>query len=245
MTNMVRTQTWCILAILIAGAAGTTAGSAQPPLGGTPVTSIVSDFDSGVALALQIQSDGLGYYTDSNTLTSALGTNGDWRLDALYKKGATRKISLSFARPVASTGPDGGDPIAPPSGLYTVNFGSNCSNFGNNILYLPAGQTIQCPMHVRFVSEGKTFDLRMNPFNYPGTNAVNVTCIFPTSGSLPCSHWRIQPSVTYTYTDPLDGVEKEGLRNVAVLSYETTVRGKTVNVKQGHFYISFSIILMK
>jgi hypothetical protein len=107
------------------------------------------------------------------------------------------------------------------------------------------GQQIECPMHVRFEASGTMFDLRMNPLNYAGTNVVNVKCISPTTSSGgPCSTWHILPSVTYEYTDPVDGL-KTGLRNVARLSYGVTAKGKTTDVIQGLFHVSFSILVVK
>lgn len=203
-----------------------------------PVISEILTADSGVAPSLHIQNDGKGVYINSSTQTSMIFTNGDWRLDAYYlaDSAPARRVWLSFDQPVVP------GTVGPAAGFYKVNMGSNCSNFGNNMQTMVAGQTFPCPMNVHFDSGGKTYNLRMNHLTYPGTNPNNVTCIFPASG--PCSMWRLQPSGSYTYTD-VSGVEKNGLRNVARLSYETTVRGKIVDVTVGNFYISYSIIVTK
>ena len=65
-----------------------------------------------------------------------------------------------------------------------------------------------------------------------------MTCIFPTTGTTPCSQWRLWPSGTYTAPDG-------SVRQVSIvnLSIEQTYRGKTTYVKQGDFYFSFSIIV--
>ena len=99
-----------------------------------------------------------------------------------------------------------------------------------------------CPMNVHFDYGGKTYDWHMaaQNVNFPETDSVNITCIFPTSGTNPCSQCRIWPS----RADVLpDGTTR--LRNVANLSYETTSKGKTTYVKQGDFYVSLSIIVTK
>ena len=228
------------IAVLLSVGASGLAVAQKKPASHTPVTTVISDYDSGVAPALQIQSDQLGAYANSSTQKSLILANGDWRLDAYHLTGATRTVFVSFSHPIPGTGPNGGAPVAPPSGHYTVNLGSNCSNAGNSMLTLAPGQTMQCPMNVHFDYGGKIYDLHMsqNNVNFPETQSSNVTCIFPTTGTNPCSQWRLWPSGTYLAPD---GTTQQ--RNVANLSYETTVKGKMVYVKQGNFYISFSIIV--
>jgi hypothetical protein len=230
------------VALVVSAGLSVLAAAGKP--GSDPgVISIINTYDSGIAPSLQIQDDGLGRYTNSATQASLI-TNGDWRLDALYLKGATRKISFIFNQPIPGTGPGGGAPVAPPSGQYTANFGVNCSNFGSSFARVLPGQTTPCPMDARFQYGGNDYVLHMAPrsVNFPESDGVNVTCIFPTSGTSPCSQWRIQPGVAYTYTD-LDGTVKQGLRSVANLSIETTVRNQVSYVKQGDFYFSFSILV--
>jgi len=231
------------IALVVSVGLSVSVGAQKPKATNIPVISEIQTYDSGVAPSLQIQNDG-AVYTNTSTQTSLILTNGDWRLDAYYQSGATRTVFLRFDQPVAGSGPGGGNPVGPASGQYKVNMGSNCSNFSNPMQSVLPGQTKQCPIGVHFDSGGKTYNLRMNHLTYPETNPGNVTCIFPTSGSTPCSMWRLQPSGSYTYTD-VDGVEKAGLRNVARLSYETTVKGKIVDVTVGNFYISYSIIVTK
>ena len=130
----------------------------------TPVTSIVSDYDSGVAPALQIQSDKLGAYTNSRTLTSIITNFGTWALDSFNPKGATRAVSLQFSQPIAGTGPNGGIPVAPASGDYRAFLYTSCNhpNYAGSLWTLPPGQTMPCPMAVRFEADGKTYVLHMN-----------------------------------------------------------------------------------
>jgi hypothetical protein len=216
---------------------------AKRPASLTPVTSIISDYDSGVAPALQIQSDKLGAYTNSKTLISNIindSTGTTWGVDSYYVRNATRTLALSFTQPIPGTGPNGGAPVSPPSGYYKARIGSECYRYNNSMWTLPPGQTMACPMNVHFDYGGKTYDLHMSDLNvnFPETNHVNITCIYPTSGMNPCSQWRIWPSGTYVAPD---GTTQE--RNVANLSYETTVNNQLAYVKQGDFYVSFSIIV--
>jgi hypothetical protein len=241
MTHAIRRQTWFVLVMLIACAAAIAGVQAQRGNGNAgsthiPVVSIVDDSESSVAPALQIQSDGRGhYYNTPNVLNSVITGQGDWRLDALFydDSAATRKIFLGLNPPIPDTGPSA--PVVPPPGLYKVNFGSNCSNMGHKMQDMRGRDQIQCPMNVRFEWSGKMFDLRMNHLNYVGTNPVAVTCIFPDDPSQLCSQWRIWPNVPY----------ESGLRNVARLSYEVTAKGKTTDVIQGLFHVSFSILVVK
>jgi hypothetical protein len=208
----------------------------------TPVTGIISDYDTGIAPALQVQSDQQGAYKNSSTLTSMIFATGMAAIDSYYiRKGATRTICLTFSQPISGTGPNGGAPIAPPSTCYLARFNLECDNWGLNPLTLPAGQTMQCPANIHFDSGGKTFDLHMSPQAknpiFAGTSAVNVTCIFPTSGTSPCSQWRLTPSGTFTAPDG-----SAGYRNIANLSYETSAKGQTVYVNQGNFYLSFMVL---
>jgi hypothetical protein len=232
------------VALVISAGVSVSIEAQKPPKAtNIPVNVVILPYDSGVG-PLQIQDDGQGDYRNSSTLASVIQPNGDWRLDSYYQTGATRNVFLRFDQPIAGSGPGGGDPIGPPSGQYKVNLTSYCSNYNNPMQSLLPGQTIQCPMGLHFDSGGKTYNVRMNYLTFPETNPTNVTCIFPTSGSTPCSQWRLQPSGSYTYTD-VDGVEKAGLRNVARLYYETTVKGKTVQNTVGNFYFAYSIIITK
>jgi hypothetical protein len=219
-------------------------GLALPPPPDVSVTTIISDYDSGVAPALQIQSDQAGAYNNSNTLTSIIASTGVWALDSLTPRGATRTVSLQFTKPIAGTGPNGGDPVAPASGLYKVWMYSSCNhqNYLSSFLTLPAGQTMPCPLTVQFDAGGVRYFLHMNDraIDFPETNHVDVTCIFPTSGTNPCSQWLIRPSGTYAAPDGT-----MYLRNVVSLSYQKTSKGKTTWVRQGNFHMSFAIVVSK
>lgn len=236
-----------IVLVVIAGLSAAPAAQKKPSSTTpttTPVMSLISDFDSGVAPSLQVQSDLLGTYEASATLRSELqNSGGAWALDSYYVKGATRKVVLNFTRPIAGSGPGGADPVGtPPSGAYLVRMGSDCYRDNLNYLTLLPGQSIVCRMNIHFAYGGKTYDLHMartNP-NFTETDSAKVTCIFPTSGTGPCSQWRLSPSGLY---QEADGTTVQA--NVANLSEVKSVKGKLTWVKQGNYLVSFSVIVAK
>jgi hypothetical protein len=166
--------------------------------GDTPVTSTLAD------AGMQIRSDGLGAYRNASTLTSVIQSIGAWVLDSYNPRKSTRQVYLDFSRPVAGSGPNGGNPVAIPSGLYKVRIIVNCPLYNNsNMLTLAPGATMLCPFHVGDIySGGAGYAIEMNPVHtttgtsYPETNSANVTCVRPASGAGPCTGWTITPSVT-------------------------------------------------
>jgi hypothetical protein len=192
---------------------------------------------------LQIRSDGLGVYRNSNTLVSLIqGAAGAWVLDSQSPRNATRTVFLDFGQPVAGSGPNGGDPIAVPSALYEVHAISKCNLYGNSMWTLAPGASMACPLHIAFTYGAFTYAVQMNPFpagdpdGAPETQWATVTCLTPASGSAPCTEWRLLPSATYTAPD---GSVK--YRNVARLIKYVTTKNTTTTVNQGDFYFSFSI----
>lgn len=210
----------------------------------TAVTSTVADGDPTIAPSVQIQSDQLGVYRNSSTLSSVIQGIGAWLLDSATPRNATRKVYLSFSQPIAGSGPNGGNPVAIPSGLYKVHMISKCNLYGTSMWTVPPGATIACPLHVGQVTyAGVTYAVQMNPYtsadpdaSYPETNYANITCVVPGSGSGPCTQWRMTPSGTYTEAD---GTTK--YRNVGKLLKYVSSKGKTTAVNQGDFYFSFAI----
>jgi hypothetical protein len=102
------------------------------------------------------------------------------------------------------------------------------------------GTTISCPMSVRFDSGGKSYAIHMNPQNptWTGTNPVNMSCIFPTSGANPCKQWKITPSTSVVNPDGT-----VTYRSAGQLDLVGTKRGSTTYSKQGQFYFSFLILV--
>jgi hypothetical protein len=210
---------------LLIGSATMPAGLAQKGKNSeVTVTAVVNDSDPDVAASLQIQSDG-GAYLNSSTVASKITNTGVWALDL---RESTRMVSIQFTDPVPGSGPNGGDPVAPPSGFYNAWLYSSCNHFGNNPLTMMPGQTITCPMAVVFDANGD-YILHMNGNGQPETNAVAFTCLAPSSGSSTCGQWRVTPTGAH----------------VARLSLRTTSRGQTVVTPKGNFHIAFSILLTR
>ena len=236
-------RTHLVTGILLCAAAvsGLAAQKPQKPASDIPVTTIISDYDTGISTALQLQSDQAGAYTHSQSLTSLVTSTGFWVLNSLDPRNATRTVSLQFSRPIAGSGPGGGAPIAPASGNYQAHVYSSCNhpNYLSDYRLLPPGQTMPCPMAIRFEAAGKTYLIHMNDrAEFSETNHVDVTCIFPTTGGNPCSQWLIRPSGTFV--TPEGTTER---RNIVRLSEQVTQKGQTVFIKQGNFYMSFAIVI--
>ncbi len=209
----------------------------------TPVSSYLADADSTIAPSLQVRSDGLGVYRNSNTLISVIQPIGAWVLDSEHPRNATRTVFLDFGQPVPSSGPNGGPPIAVPSGLYKVHAIAACNVYNNSLWSLVPGATMPCPLHIAFDYAGSAYAVQMNPFatgadpnGAPETQWAAVTCLTPEGDAGPCSEWLLTPSATYTAPD---GSLK--YRNVARLIKYVTTKNATTNVNQGDFYFSFAI----
>jgi hypothetical protein len=173
----------------------------------------------------QIASDGNGPYTNATNLKSLISSAGDYQLGGFDLSGATRFVYLDFDMPIAGSGPNGGAPVAPPSGLYNVNLASPCSDSGLSFLKVAPGDTIECGMVVQFASGGQNYEMHQNNARYPGTNPVNITCT--SAAGKPCSAWTVQPSAASGY-------------NVAVLMLEQAGKhGAITEVNQGSFLVSF------
>jgi len=212
------------------------------PSSDTPVTTIVSDYDSGIGPALQIQSDQLGAYVNSKAVASLMHSVGSWELDSYYVRNATRAVYLSFSQAIAGSGPNGGAPVAVPTGYYKAQVSTECFHYNTNPTTMAPGSTISCPMSVRFDAGGKTYTVHMNPrnANWAGTNPVTMSCIFPTSGTNPCSQWRITPSSSVVNPDG-----SVTIRSIGQLDLVGTSKGSDTYTKQGQFSFSFSILVTK
>ncbi|MEP7346214.1 MAG: hypothetical protein ABI877_13150, partial [Gemmatimonadaceae bacterium] len=181
-----------------AGIVVTTAQGNNDP----PVTTLVSDSDPSIAAFLQIRSDALGAYLNSNTLTSVIQNIGAWVLDSRSTRNSTRRFYLDFSQPVLGSGPNGGSPIAVPSALYKVRAISKCNIYGSSMWTLAPGATMLCPLHIAFDYGSNAYAVQMNPNpagdpeGAPETQPANITCVSPTSGAGPCTQWLIAPSGT-------------------------------------------------
>ncbi len=207
------------------------------------VTSVVADADASIAPMLQLRSDGLGAYQNSSSLSSIIQGIGAWVLDVKTPRNATRQVYLDFSQPVAGSGPNGGAPIALPSGLYQVRIISKCNAYGTTMQDLAPGGTTICPLHIAFDHDGVGYALQMNPQSgdadgsYAETEPARITCVTPASGAGSCTGWTLTPTGVLP-----DGT---GLGNVAKLLRYQTSKGKTTKVEQGDFLFSFAIAVTR
>ena len=244
-----------LLLALLACTAATVAATAQT--GDLPVTSTIRDYVDVTNAAtgetqrvpMQIQSDGGGAYKNSRSVTSLIQGIGDWELDTgVTIKSPTRKAFLDFGKPVPGSGPNGAAPVAPfTSGLVRPRFMSKCSQYGVNLQLLANGQAVNCPMTVGFYyPAGSTthYRIHMTPdsrsvFPYPTTDEVRTTCAGAGS-NLRCNRWRIEPDAAKGGCATPDCSVRQ---NVVKLIKVVTSKGKTTDVDQGDFYMSFSVEL--
>jgi hypothetical protein len=216
-----RSQATFILALLAAAGLSVQV-MARKPVSNTPVTSTIVDNST-----YQIGSDGLGSYKNGSSVRSLILANGDYQMGGFYVGSSTRTVAVDLAGSgISGTGPNGGDPVPVPNGLYNVNIASDCSNIGLSYLKVAPGTTIECGMNVHFDYGGQTYDLHQAPQLFPETNRVNITCT--SAVGAPCSAWTVQPSAASGY-------------DVANLSIEKTVKGGLTYVRQGDFLVSFLI----
>lgn len=212
---------------------------AAPPTS-VAVRTIISDYDTGIGRSLQIQSDAAGAYVNSRTLESLMYSTGSWELDAYNVRNATRRVYLAFTQPIDGTGPNGGAPVAPATGLYLAHVTTECFRYNTYPLAMAPGTSASCPMALRFDAGGMKYAIHMNPQNplWAGTNPVTMSCIFPSSGSGPCAQWRITPSSSVM--NPDGSVTH---RNAGQLDLVTSGRGGDTYARQGQFYFSFVILI--
>lgn len=207
-----------------------------------PVASTIADSVNGYGL--QIQSDGVGAYTNNKYVQSHIQSIGDWELDTNYSKLSSRNVWLDLSKPVIGSGPNGGNPVAPfSSGLAKVRFISKCSLYNVNMFTIPSGATVNCPLTTGFSYGGNDYRLQMNPFVgadvNPETDVVNITCN-AVNASSQCIKWIISPNGAKGGCATPDCSVKQ---NIARLSKFVTVKGKTIELNQGDFYMAFLINL--
>ena len=212
--------------------------SAAGPNRNVPVVVSIEDTEGDIAPSLQIRSDGAGVYRNSSVLESIIQSGGDWELNTNVR-GSTRRINLDFSQPVAGSGPGGSAPIPLPTGNYQARFIAKCHLYGNDLLALAGGQTVDCPLMTSFVLGDATYHIQMNPRTgaavYPLTDFVSVTCMGTGADTL-CNEWKIEPSGTFVAPD---GTLKK--RNRAHFYKTVTSKGKTIETDLGDFYFSFQM----
>jgi hypothetical protein len=199
----------------------------------TIVTSEIDNNEALIAPVLRLQSDGLGVYPNSKQVVSKIQALGDWELDMFTTNNTTRAVQLDLSEPIAGSGPNGGAPIVPFAAPQKVRARliAKCASYGVRMQDLLNGQTVSCPLAVRFDYGGQAYRLVMNPDNFLDTRSIYVSCIRSDSTGK-CNQWKLEPSELQG-----DGTRK----SIAKLLKLTTVKGKAVEENQGNFYLSFSI----
>lgn len=205
--------------------------NAKAPAQDTPVTSQL--LGGGGNANLSLQSDGLGVYNNGVSGVSSIlqAVLSDWVLDL---HGSTRTMSIDFTDALP------GNPFAAPftSALVQPRLIAKASqlNAGSFRGMVGLGSTILSPLDVGAIPYGgKTYAIRMNSTNHPGTNWARVTClgvvdpINPTTSA--CNKWEFTPTGNY------GGVTKN-------IGYVEQV-ARTTSTFIGLFYFTFDFVISK
>jgi hypothetical protein len=221
-----------LLALVATGLVLQTGAKAKPP-SDTPVTTTIDGLGVNTLPTFRIQSDQLGAYRNSSSLSSIIQGIGDWELDMInFNSSPQRKALIDLRDPVPGSGPGGTAPVAPFAyQLVRARFISKCTQNGIDMRTMQPGNLYPCPLAVAFDDAGGVrYRLAANPSNFSETNWVQVTCV-ATDTNAKCNQWKIEPSVTQ-----LNGERK----NVAKLLKVATKPHQT-DQDMGDFYLSFTI----
>jgi hypothetical protein len=211
-----------------------TAAAGKPP-SDTPVTTTIDGLGVNTLPTLRIQSDQLGAYRNSASLSSLIQGAGDWELDMInFNSSPQRKALIDLRDPVPGSGPNGGAPTAPFAyQVVRARFISKCSQNGINMRTMQTNTPYFCPLAVAFDDAGGVrYRLAGNPANFNETNWVQINCV-ATDASSKCIQWRIVPSATQ-----LNGE----MKNVTKL-LKVATRPNQSDQDMGDFYLSFGISL--
>jgi len=238
------------LIFLIAGIVPIQKAAQKPGSTDVPVTAALADYldvtDSSGATQrvwMQLRSDGAGVYKNTKDVQSIVQGVGDWVLDTNFTKYSTRSVFVDFSKPIAGSGPNGGNPTPPfTSGLVKARIISKCHETNNNYFTIPTGQTVVCPMVAGFYVGADFYRIHNTPsgdvvFPYTETDFVNVTCK-SMGANLQCNQWKVEPNGTKGGCATADCSVKQ---NVVRLVKVVTAKGKTTEINEGDFYMSFSI----
>ena len=208
------------------------AGAAGRLPSNLPVTTTIEGLGIDTLPTLRIQGDQAGAYKNSKALSSIIQGIGDWELDMInFTSSPQRKALIDLRDPVPGSGPNGSAPTAPFAYLLTrTRFIAKCSQYGGNMMTMPGGSTIYCPLAIAFDDAGGVrYRMSMHPNNFPEVNLVQVTCLGTANSK--CNQWKIEPSATQ-----LDGERK----NVAKL-LKVAAKPNQADQDMGDFYLSFTI----
>ena len=186
-----------LFALVSTGLMLNTGAKGKPP-SDTPVTTTIDGLGVDTLPTLRIQSDQLGAYRNSSSLSSIIQGIGDWELDMInFNSSPQRKALIDLRDPVPGSGPNGGAPTAPFTyQLVRARFISKCSQNGINMRTMQTNTPYYCPLAVAFDDAGGVrYRLAGNPINFSETSWVQITCV-ATDANSKCNQWKIEPSVT-------------------------------------------------
>src|SRR5437660_6768874 len=148
-----RTHIMTLLLALAVAALTLTAGAKGKLASDTPVTSTIDGLGVNTLPTMRIQSDQLGAYKNSSSLSSILqAALGDWELDMLnFNSSPQRKALIDLRDPVPGSGPNGGAPTAPFTyQIVRARFISKCSQNGINMQTMQTNTPYFCPLALAF-----------------------------------------------------------------------------------------------
>ncbi len=226
--------TIAMLAVLVSIGWMFDAGAKGKPPSDTPVTTTIDGLGVNTLPTVRIQSDQLGAYQNSNTLSSILQSAlGDWVLDTLnFNSSPQRKVLIDLRDPVPGSGPNGGAPTSPFAyQMVRARFIAKCSQYGIDMRNMQPNNLYPCPLAIAFDdATGVRYRMSMHADNFPEVNLVQVSCV-TTNATGKCNQWKMEPSVTQ-----LNGERK----NVTKL-LKVATRPHDTDQDLGDFYMSFTI----
>jgi hypothetical protein len=181
---------------------------------------------------------------------------GDWELDTgvtipLSTPG-TRQGYVDFSKAVLNSKPDPNDPdgwtdpTPPfPSNYVYIRFLSQASRV-KSMLALVNGEMIRVPLIIGFdYPSGTRYRIHMTPnsdavYPYPLTDYVDTTCTGVDASG--CNRWQIRPD---GFNGGCATADCSVLQNRVKLIKVVTSKGRTTEIDQGDFYMSFSIDIAK
>src|SRR5205807_8851241 len=122
------------------------AKAGKPP-SDIPVTSTIDGLGVDTLPTMRVQSDQLGAYRNSSSLSSIIQGIGDWELDMLnFNSSPQRKALVDLRDPVAGSGPNGGAPTPPFAyQLVRARFIAKCTQNGINVRTMQPNNLYPCP----------------------------------------------------------------------------------------------------
>jgi hypothetical protein len=225
-------------AIALACVLATALPSAGPRRADLPVKTILSDADAA-GTPFTLQSDSAGPYLNGvDSVISVLMANvynnlynGDWEMDA--SASALRRVEIALTPANAAAVGSPGYTVSPKPpfwgiGIEAARIIDKCTEFGKSVLTLRPGQTISCPLLVRWDSRS-TYRLDMGaPVEAPESTPAQITCnVADESG---CRDW---------FLDPLPSTAADGTPIPGAIARLVSVANNGSTTNLGDFYMTF------